>query len=458
MSKQIIVIGGGISGLSVLHGLQKKYVGREDIQIRLVEKDDHVGGTAHTERHENWLFEWGPSGFLDNSPATLSLAKDLGLEKDIIQSNGQAKRRFICLKEHLHELPSSPFGLFGFKPLSVLDKIRLFGELFVPKGRVENETLYNFAARRFGENAAKYLFDPMAAGIFGGDAKHLTVKEAFPKIFDLEQKYGSLIKGMMKLGGQRKKLERAGGKGAAIQGQLLSFKGGMGQICEQIWHRYRENIQLGEEAVRIDRVGEGYSVETKKIKYFADEVYVCVPAYVASKIIKSLNTVLAEFLEKVHYVPVAVIGLVYHKSNLSSIPGGFGYLTPSSEKTATLGVLFPGNVFSGRVDEDHFLFHVMLGGTRAMDMAHREKEEIILLAKNEVERVFSLRGEPAHVFRKIWAKAIPQYDQDYALAKEGFLYALEKFPNFHLVANYLGGVSFNQCVENAGNAAEGSVL
>ena len=199
MNKQILVIGGGISGLSVLHNLKKKYAADPHIQVRLLEKNGYAGGTARTKKYPHCLFEEGPNGFLDSKKSTLQLAQELGIDGDLLPAHHQSAIRYICLKNKLHKLPHNPAGMFKFKPFSLYDKIRFPLEFFVPKGTTPNETVYDFGKRRIGENFSRLFLDPMVSGIFGGDARNMDLKSAFPRIYEIEQTYGSLIKGMIAL-------------------------------------------------------------------------------------------------------------------------------------------------------------------------------------------------------------------------------------------------------------------
>ena len=122
------------------------------------------------------------------------------------------------------------------------------------------------------------------------------------------------------------------------------------------------------------------------------------------------------------------------------------------------GVLFPGNVFPGRTADDLFMFRVMIGGSSYPDIMKRTKDELVETAEYELKKRFAINGRTVTEFLALWPNAIPQYDQEYAYLKDGIVYEVSKFPNFHLVANYLGGVSINDCTSNAQAAAEKSAL
>src|SRR5262245_23700967 len=143
-TKNIIIIGGGISGLAALHYLKTKYGRREDVEIRLLEKNNTLGGCATTINSSNCIFETGPNGFLDSHKNTLELVRDLNLEDQLLRVDPAAKKRYLSIKDKLHLIPQSPFRMFAFSPLSIVQKLRMLREIFVEKGGREDETVYEF--------------------------------------------------------------------------------------------------------------------------------------------------------------------------------------------------------------------------------------------------------------------------------------------------------------------------
>ncbi len=448
MKKRILVIGGGISGLSVLHHLKKKYQHQSDVEIRLLEKNAYLGGTALTEKHAHCLFEKGPNGFLDSNPSTLELAKELGLEGELIWSNPAAKIRYISIDDKLHRLPNGPKEFAAFPFLSIRDKFRILMEPFLKPGTNPDETVAQFGTRRLGRKFVQYFLNPMVAGIFGGDAEYIHLKEAFPRIYALEQTHGSLIRAMLHLRKVKKKEDVVG----QPKGSLVSFRHGMSQLSETIGKKYYDCVELGVDVGEIFCTNEGYVVKTNKGEYGADELFICTPAFTSAKMLAKENPALAKLLEEIEYASIAIVGLVYERSKLSEIPKGFGYLNPSSEHKNVLGVLWPGNIFAGRSADSHFLFHIMLGGSRNPNIATKSTSELIEMSKAELKNIFGIDILPSEAYVKIWPKAIPQYTVEYARIKKLILHEMQKMKSVSFVANYLNGIGVNDCTTNAAKA------
>lgn len=454
-TKNIFIIGGGISGLSVLHFLKKKYADQPDISIQLLERSSQPGGTIKTIVHPLGLFECGPNGFLGSKETTLQLIREIGLESSLIAANPQAKKRFLFIKKRLHEIPTGLVSLLKFEPLPFFDKLRLPLEMFVSCGYNPEESVYDFGTRRFGENFAKIFLDPLVSGIYAGDAQKLHLKSAFPKIFDLEQKYGSILKGFFH--SRRRAVHEPSSWGA---GHLLSLLAGMSQLTNRLFEIYKDSIFLNEEVQVISGNQSRFVIHTNRGVFHADEIFVCVPAHNAEAMLKDFNSELAEELKKIFYVPVAVVGLVYKRSSFDSLPQGFGYLIPRTENRSALGVVFDSQVFSGRAREGHELFRVMIGGASYSEVLRKTEGELITMAREEIFSTLALRqGElPVETFVKVWPRAIPQYNVGDISTRTTLTMEANKINNFHIVSNFLGGVSLNDCIAAAQTVVEHSEL
>jgi len=433
--------------LATLHYLKQKYASRDDVRVVLLEKSVGLGGSIHSVTRRNYLFETGPNGLLDSKPRTLELIGELGLNGEIVRANSSAKIRYVALQDALHAFPTGPARFLTFKPFSWRDKVRVFGEIFVRKGSDPQESVYDFGARRFGKKFADIFLDPMVGGIYGGDAREIVLKAAFGRIHELEARYGSLFKAMIKLQ-----------KGGMPNGTLTSFRRGQAQLIAALGQRYSKHIDSNQGVNAVTRIAERFNVVTNDDHYEADEVFVCAPAPQAAEILRSMSVPLAQTLEGIRYAPLAVIGLVFPLKAFSQKPEGFGYLIPSSEGKEVLGVLFESNIFAHRCVSDEILIRVMIGGARHPEILKKSREELTALAVKEIQTTLKANAQPVETFFAQWPKAIPQYDRAYVAAEAKIAEELKRWPGLYLVANYRKGVSLNDCIENAYQAAQGSSL
>lgn len=447
--KNIVIIGGGISGLACLHYIKRRFNKDPGREVVLLEKSDQPGGTVRSLKTDNFIFETGPNGFLNAQGSTFEFLNEIGLSKEIISARPESKRRYVAQGNRLWEVPANPPQFFRSGILPVSSKIRILMECLIPRGNQEKESVYAFGERRLGKRFTEILLDAMVSGIYAGDCQELVLKEAFPRISELEQKYGSLLKAQWRLKQQNKN------KGiGSPNGILQSLKEGMGQAIDRLHALYKEDICTGEEVQSIQKDNGGYLITTaKQEKFYAARVILSLPAYAAATV-SSFDNDLSNNLRAIRYAPVAVVGLLYNKADFFQGPAGYGYLIPSSEKKSVLGVLYESSIFPGRCDSRNVLFRVMIGGIRHPEIVDMAPDALERIAKEEIEKTLNVKAQPQRVVTQLWRRAIPQYDQVYATAKANILRIMEQHKNLHIVNNYLNGISFNDCIQNAKRMAD----
>ena len=229
--RRIAIIGGGISGLATGFLLQQN-LGEQD-ELIILEKNDRLGGTIGITRRDGYLADWGPNGFLDKEPLTLDLVDRLGLSDQLVRAGEQSEKRFIYRKRKLWEISPHPLKFMTSGLLSLRGRLRIPLEYFIPASKDNHdESIYAFACRRIGKEATDCLITPMVTGIFGGDAKTLSLAACFPAMAEMERIYGGLIRAMIK----KKKNNRTVKKQvtAGPSGRLTSFKGGFYTLIEEL--------------------------------------------------------------------------------------------------------------------------------------------------------------------------------------------------------------------------------
>ena len=394
------IIGGGISGLAALHYIKKRF--GDEVQVTLYERNADVGGSIASQETQGFFFETGPNGFLTNQPNTLAFIEELGLSDQLIEANADAKRRYIQLAGKLHMLPTDPVSFIRTPLLRTREKIHLIQGLF-NRNISKEQSVYDYTSKRFGVAVTNRLVDPFLTGIYAGDIKRLHMGYAFPKM--------ATPKGQPKA-------------------KMCSFKKGMGSLIAQLYSRYRKDIQTGVEIKSLDQIK-------------ADTIICAAPAYVAAGLLNM------DVLNRMYYAPIAVAGLLIKKNSFKTLPDGFGYLVPSTEGKEILGVLIESNVFVRQPDSDSIFIRVMMGGAHHPAFARFSESEVLSKAIAEIDQVYGLTSQPIRTSVKLWAKGIPQYDMDYPLIRQAIKEQLAQRPSLRLCANYLDGISFNDCINNA---------
>jgi oxygen-dependent protoporphyrinogen oxidase len=413
--KKIVVLGGGISGLVLAHDLSKRL---GEFQIQLIEKSDRLGGWVDTDTSTGFFFERGPRVFRGSRSADLlRLTEEIELHSEMIESKKRGQSRYLWIDGKLRRAPLLSWGLLN----GVLKEWR------VPPLENKDESVWDFACRRFNRVVAEQVFDPLVVGIYGGDAREVSMRSCFPLYKQMEEEYGSVLKGLLK---------RERWKGPVMFG----FQRGMRSVIQRLQERTPITFQLGEEVQAVIQKGEKFEVKTSKDVYEADYLFSALPAPVIGRLL----------VPELSHLPMegtTMVNLGYPKNVLRR--KGFGYLVSSKEKEDILGVVFDSNVFPqyNRLPEETRLTVKLRKG---------------VLSDSEA-RAFALKGVAKHlgittppaVSMVIRA---PQVFPQFLVGHQGRMQALEeelarRYPRLKLVGNYLYGVSVSDCVARARSVA-----
>ena len=451
---KVVIVGAGISGLTTAYALLNSFqfsVLSSQFDVTVYEADSRPGGKIWSDKTDDFLCEKGVNGFLDNKPKTLQLCGYLGLEP--LKSSDNARRRFIFSSGKLNQLSESPLSFLKSDLISWRGKLRMIYELIAPKGP-EDETVADFVIRRLGKESLEKLIDPMCSGIFAGDPYKMSIKHCFPRIKELEQNYGSLIREMIKLQKEKKKLQTHEKVSAAPTGNLTSFYNGAQTITDELAARLEKRIKFGVSVKGLEKDGSRYKVHTSQGIDNADIVVLASPAHASSEIIRDFDIKLSKVLSEIPYAPVSVVCFGYKREKVLHSLQGFGFLIPHTEGKKILGTLWDSSIFPNRAPEGYVLLRNMIGGAKSPELAMLDDNAIIGAVFDELRPIVSLKGEPDIVRIYRWEKAIPQYVMGHGDRLKFIDESLKSYHGLYLTGNSYRGIGMNDCIENAYKLAE----
>jgi protoporphyrinogen/coproporphyrinogen III oxidase len=441
---RVVVIGGGITGLTAGFRLaEEARRSRLALDLTVLESAAHAGGHATTMRDDGFLVEAGPNGFLDRprEPQVTELARALGIGARLIEARPAARKRFVLLRGRLRRAPDSPPTLLQSDVLSPLGKLRLMLEPLARAARNgAEESVFDFARRRIGREAAEVLVDAAVAGISAGDSRRLSVAHAFPLMIEMEREHGSLVRAMI--------ARRKEGKS-----RLMSFEGGMATLIEALVARLGPALRCDAAVRSLTRAGAEWRIALESGGTLStDCVLLALPAARAATIVRGLDPAFADALAAFPFAGIVMTALAYGSADIGPLDG-YGYLVARSEKLDTLGVLWESSVFDGRAPQGMALLRVMMGGVRGPAIADLAEAELVTRARAELERVMGIRAKPRRVWVRRWPRAIAQYElghgQRVALARA----QAARHPGLDLCGTSYDGVSFGSAVKSAEAAA-----
>ena len=443
----VIVVGGGVTGLCAAHYLAEE-VGRD--RVLVLEGSDYVGGQTRTDRINGFTCDWGPNGFLDREPATLRWIEALGIGDQLVRCDEAAARRFILKDDRLHEVVGPP-RFFLSSLLSLRGRARLCCEPLVrPKRDDTPESIWAFAARRIGREAADLMVTPMASGVFGGDAKGLSMAHCFPRMVAMERDYGGLVRALIAKRRKDKTVSPLGPRGT-----LTSFERGIGFLPETLSQLLADRIRARTRVTRLTRRDHSWRVETDTGAAFtAQAVVVALPAHAATAITVGLDADLSGALGAIPYADLAVVCTGYPREKVGHELRGFGFLVPRNQGRRVLGCLWTSSIFGHRAPDNWVHLRTMYGGATDPEAVHLSDAELLELLEREVHP--ALRIDVAPEFASIYrhGRGIPQYTLRHGACLDAIAAGERRRAGLVFAGNAYRGVGLNDCVASAHGAIE----
>jgi oxygen-dependent protoporphyrinogen oxidase len=439
-----IVLGGGISGLTVGFLLQRK-----GFKVLLAERASRPGGCISTLKKNGFLFELGPNTVLNNAFEIDALCEAAGILGERLAAFPAAKKRFIVKGGRLLPLPGGPLGFIGTPLFSAKAKLRLLKEPFIKRAASgEEESIARFVRRRLGQEMLDYAVGPFVSGVYAGDPERLSVVHATAKIHALEQTYGSLIRGAL-----------AKRKGPAPAGGLFSFPGGLQALPDALAKSLGEGY-LGETAAAaVQRDGGVFRVtltaksgDTRVVE--ARSVVSALPSKAAALALNPLDADFALAVQALPYADVALVCLGFRREDVGHPLDGFGFLAPEVEKRHVLGCLFPSSLFPDRAPEGHVALAAFVGGAVHPERVAEPEDRVVDKVLADLTPLLGLRGDPVLTRVEAWRPAIPQYVVGHGALKEAAARMENANPGLFVSGNLLYGVSVGNCIQNATAVAD----
>jgi len=458
---KIVVVGGGIAGLSAAHRAVE--VARERgiaLDLTLLEARDRLGGTISSERVDGFLVEAGPDSFLSEKPWALALCRRLGVEDGLLRTDDRFRKVFVWHRGRLHALPDgfqllAPTALLPFLTSSLFSlpgKLRMALDLVLPRGSGDDESLGAFVRRRLGAEALERVAQPLVAGIYTADPDDLSLMATMPRFVELERRERSIILGL------RRAVRQAplpGTSGARLS-LFVTFADGMERLVTTLAGRLPAGaVELKQRASGLERVGDRWRVVTAEGGRFdADRVVVATEAYAAARLFRYLDPALTTLLEEIPYASAATVSLGYRRGDVPHALDGFGFVVPRREGKALLAGTFSSVKYPHRAPLGHVLIRGFLGG--ALDAAILAEDDAALVARagGDLRAALGITGEPVLTRLHRWPASMPQYRVGHLARVETIERALAALSGVRLAGAAYRGVGIADCVRSGEVAAE----
>ena len=442
--KDVIIIGAGLTGLATAY-----YLKESGLNIVILEKDDRIGGVIRTYHEDGFVFEAGPNTGVVSNPEVAELFEELSDSCKLEIANPDAKRRLIWKSGQWHALPSGLLSAIKTPLFSAKDKFRILGEPFRKKGTDPFESIADLVLRRLGKSYLDYAVDPFISGIYAGNPSNLITRFALPKLYALEQNYGSFIKGAFKKGFEPKdpRMKKA-------TREVFSAEQGLGSFIQALGTSIGENnICLNAENVEVKAQHNQYtvnaSIKGKAVAFEADYVVSTTDAGSLVSLLPFLDAQELSVLTNLEYARIVQVVLGFKKWQGIGL-NAFGGLVPSIEKRKILGILFPSSFFKNRAPEQGALLSLFMGGARRPELVDLNDNEIKALVFKEVQEMLQVPNINPDVFRIFrYHRAIPQYGRSSGERLEAIHKIQHQYPGLILAGGIRDGIGMADRIKQA---------
>ncbi|GAB2700186.1 protoporphyrinogen oxidase [Thalassiella azotivora] len=469
---RVVVVGGGITGLTTAHRL---LTAAPDLRVTVLEAGDRAGGKVVTDHVDGFVLDGGPDSLLTSRPHAVDLARELGLGEELVPADRLAAGTSLVRRGRLRPLPDGLMGLLPKDPWPVMrsslltpaGRARLACEYLVrPREDDADESVRAFVTRRLGAQAYDRIAEPLVSGVLATDPSEASVLATMRHLRSVEQAHGGLAKAVL---AQRRAARDASGAtssratsppAATPPPPLLTPTGGMGALVDALLVALAvagADVRTGSPVTAVQRRGGGYRVEHAGGSVDADAVVLAVPAGVAADAVTDLGADLAGALRTTTYGSTAVVSLGYRAHEVRDAVRGHGYLVPASEGRLARACTWTSAKLPGRAPVGHALVRVSLGGPGRPDLDAFTDADLVERARAELRSPAGVTADPllARVHR--WSGVMPQYHVGHLDRVAEATCRVAAHPGLHLAGSAWHGVGLSDCVASATRTA-GAVL
>lgn len=454
--KNIVIVGGGITGLSASYYLQKQIKEKQlPYSVKLVEASPRLGGKIKTLKRDGYTIEQGPDSFLARKTPAVKLSEELGLTDQLVR-NGTGKS-YILVGKTLHQMPQGafmgiptqvkPFLFSGL--LSSKGKLRAGLDFVLPKGKeVSDQSLGQFFRHRFGNELVENLVEPLLSGIYSGDIDEMSMMATFPNFYKLEQEHGSLVKGLQNtMPKQTKKSKKK------APGMFYSFKDGLQVLVDALKdHLDQESIELSVAVDHIEKKDHDYHILLSNGEvYKADAVLMATSHSTLPQVFSQYD--LFNVFKDVPSTSVANVALAFDQSAIKRNIDGTGFVVSRNSDYRITACTWTYRKWPMTTPKGKVLLRCYLGRPDDQGVVDLSDEDMINIVLKDLNKTMKVTKKPEFSVITRWKNAMPQYTVGHLdRLKDVRDEASKLLPGLFIAGSSYEGVGIPDCIDQGEKA------
>ncbi|AIE59270.1 protoporphyrinogen oxidase [Bacillus methanolicus MGA3] len=461
--RKVVIIGGGITGLTAAYYLQKE--AREKglpLDVKIIEASHRLGGKMQTVVRDGYIIERGPDSFLARKQSARRLAKEVGMEDKLV--NNSTGKSFVLAKNRLHPMPGgsimgiptqiAPFITTGL--FSAIGKVRAAADFVLPRSNpAKDQSLGQFFRRRLGDEVVENLIEPLLSGIYAGDIDQLSLMATFPQFYEVEQKYRSLILGMKKVTPAQPKNTGQNGKSKGI---FLTFTTGLQSFAEAIETKLEPGSVLkGIKVELVTKKDKGYELKLNNGQLiFADSIVSAAPHQVLPSVFSQYE--FFDILKEMPSTSVATVALAFPKEAIEKDIDGTGFVVSRKSDYTITACTWTHKKWPHTTPEGKVLLRCYVGRAGDETVVDLSDDQIIKIVLDDLNKIMNITAEPEFAVISRWKDSMPQYTVGHKQRIDTIKrHVAEELPGVFIAGSSFEGLGLPDCIDQ-GEAAVEKVL
>ncbi|WP_306371559.1 protoporphyrinogen oxidase [Nocardiopsis sp. CC223A] len=450
----VVVVGGGISGLTAAHRLTGL-----GASVTVVEAADAPGGKLRASPVAGVSVDAGAESVLARRPEALALIEELGLGDRLVHPGPGAaavysRSRIRPLpKGQLMGVPGDLGALARSGVLSPWGTARAALDLVRPRTPVRGDLpVASYVGVRLGHEVVERLVEPLLGGVYAGRADELSLEATLPQIAPMAREGGSLIRGVR---------AATGARGPSAGPVFASLRGGIAGLAEELAERHGKDLRTGTRVRSLERLPQGWRVHLDTgDRIEAAGVLLACPAPEAARLLADHVPEAARELRAVEYASMALVTLALPASAFPAPLTGTGFLVPAGEGGLTVkAATFSTNKWPWIAEElaaagdDLVVVRCSIGRFGETGVLDRSDEDLTAAALADLSRVTGLAGRPVQTRVSRWEGGLPQYAVGHTARVSRIRDALARHGGPAVCGAAYGGVGIPACIADADRQA-----